>query len=139
MFKRILLPVDLSDKHQRAIDTAADLANQSGGEVILLHVIETIASLPLEEERAFYHRLEKSAREHLAKLTAALKQRRVVCRAEVLLGNRGPEVVRHSAESGIDLIIVTAPRIDPKNLATGWASLSWKISLLAGCPVLLVK
>src|SRR5262249_43702186 len=120
-------------------DTAADLASQSGGEVILLHVIETIASLSLEEERPFYHRLETSARAHLTKLTVTLKQRNVTCRVEVFLGNRGPEVVRYAAESGVDLIILAAPRIDPRVLATGWASLSWTISLLAGCPVLLVK
>jgi nucleotide-binding universal stress UspA family protein len=139
MFKKILLPVDLSDRHQRALDSGADLASQSGGEVVLLHVIEIMAGLSLEEERDFYRRLEKIAHQHLARLAALLQKRNVNCRAEVVFGNRGPEIIRHAGETGVDLIVVTAPRIEPQNLATGWASLSWKISLLTTCPVLLVK
>jgi hypothetical protein len=38
-----------------------------------------------------------------------------------------------------DLIVLTAPRIDPDHPVAGWASLSFKISLLAECPILLVK
>jgi hypothetical protein len=61
VFKKILLPVDLTDKHLPALDVAADLAKQSGGEVLLLHVIEVISGLSMEEERDFYGRLEKRA------------------------------------------------------------------------------
>lgn len=139
MFKMILLPVDLSDKHQQALTAAAELARQSGGEVILLHVIETISGVSMEEERNFYQRLEKVARKHLERLASQLSQWKIPCRSEVLFGNRGPEIVRFAAGQGIDLIALTSPRIDPQNLGTGWASLSWKISLLSPCPVLLVK
>jgi hypothetical protein len=48
MFKKILLPIDLTDRHGRVLVVAAELATQSGGEVILLHVIETIAGLAME-------------------------------------------------------------------------------------------
>ena len=36
MFKKILLPVDLTDKHKPALDMAARLAEQNGGTVTLL-------------------------------------------------------------------------------------------------------
>jgi hypothetical protein len=36
-------------------------------------------------------------------------------------------------------IIASAPHVDPKNVAAGWGSFSYKISLLASFPVLLVK
>lgn len=139
MFKKILLPVDLSSKHQQALNAAADLAGPGGGEVILLHVIETISGVSMEEERVFYQRLEKAARKHLEQLAGQLIQRKVPWRTEVLFGNRGPEIVRRAAEQEIDLIVLTAPRIDLQNPGAGWASLSWKISLLSPCPVLLVK
>ena len=45
MFTKILVPVDLSDKHQQALDIAARLARESGGEVTLVHVVETIGDL----------------------------------------------------------------------------------------------
>jgi nucleotide-binding universal stress UspA family protein len=139
MFKNILLPVDLTDKHGPALDVAADLAKQSGGEIVLLHVIEVIPGLLMEEERSFYSRIEKTARQHLERLGGQLKQRAVRWRAEVLYGNRGPEVVRFAASSDIDLIVLTSPRLDPSNLGTSWGSLSYKISLMCQGPVLLVK
>jgi nucleotide-binding universal stress UspA family protein len=138
MFKKILLPVDLSDRHQQALEAAARLAKQSEGEVTLLHVIEVIAGLSLEEERSFYKRLEKSARDHLAQLADHLKHQQVSWRTEICYGHRGPEVVRRATAMGADLIVLTAPRLDPNQPAVGWGSLSYKISFLSQCPVLLV-
>src|ERR1700752_4521738 len=88
MFTKILLPVDLSDRHAQAVDAAASLAKQSGGAVTLLHIIEIIAGLTLEEEKNFYKRLEKSARDHLARLAEQLKRQQVAWRTEILYGHR---------------------------------------------------
>jgi nucleotide-binding universal stress UspA family protein len=63
MFQRILLPVDLSDRHEAALKAAAELARGSGAEVVLLHVIELIPGLSIEGEKPFYARLEWKARE----------------------------------------------------------------------------
>jgi nucleotide-binding universal stress UspA family protein len=139
MFQKILLPVDLTDRHGQAVDIAADLAGPSGGTVILLHVIETIPGLPMEEERDFYNRLERRARGHLARWGRPLDERNVSWRAEVLLGNRAPEGVRYAADEGVDLIILTAPRFDPALPSAGWGSMSFRIGIPAPCPVLLVK
>src|ERR1051326_9108272 len=51
MFKRILIPLDLTDKHHAALSKAADLARHSDGRVTLLHVIEVIPGLAVEEEK----------------------------------------------------------------------------------------
>lgn len=137
-FERILLPIDLSDRHGAAIDLAATLVGQAG-EVVLLHVIEDIAGLPSEEGKGFYGRLETAARTHLDRLAGVLNNRKVACRAEVVYGHRAAEIVRYATDAKTDLIITIAPRVDPKNVAAGWGSLSYKISLLSPCPVLLVK
>jgi hypothetical protein len=44
---------------------ATELAQQSGGEMVLLHVIELLHSMPRTEEKEFYDRLEIAAHEHL--------------------------------------------------------------------------
>ena len=139
MLKHILLPVDLTDKHQKAVAAAADLAAQFGAEVTLLHVVELIPGIAQDEEKEFYKRLERIARKHLERFSAGLTERQVSCRGEVLIGNRTAEVVRYAQERGVDLIIVTAPQVTPANPAAGWGSLSYKIGALAACPVLLVK
>ena len=138
MFKTILLPLDLSDRHGRAVDIAAGLAKQSGGEVVLLHVIETIPGVSLEEEKAFYGRLEKMAQTHLERVARRLRERKVPCRSETLYGHRAREVADQAEAVGADLIVLTAPQMDAAN-PIGWGSLSWKIGVLCRCAVLLVK
>jgi nucleotide-binding universal stress UspA family protein len=139
MFTKILLPVDLFDRHMQALEAVITLAKQSGGVVTLLHVIETIAGLALEEEKSFYKRLEKSARDHLTRLVEHLKYQQITWQMEILYGQRGPEVVRYAAEKKVDLIVLTSPRLDPKHPGVSWGSLSYRIGLLSQCPVLLVK
>ncbi|MCI0461376.1 MAG: universal stress protein [Gemmataceae bacterium] len=139
MFRKILLPVDLTDKHARALEAAAALGGQAGGEVTLLHVVELIPGLSMEEEKSFYDRLETLARQHLEQLGQALRQRGVNWRSEILFGKRGPDIVRFAREQGTELIVLTAPHVDPTQPAAGWGSLSYKVGLFAPCPVLLVK
>src|SRR5205823_6066772 len=72
MFRNILVPVDLTDRHGRALEIAAGLA-PAGGAVTLLHIIELLHGVPREEESEFYERLEETAREHLDRLAATLR------------------------------------------------------------------
>jgi nucleotide-binding universal stress UspA family protein len=139
MFSKIVLPVDLSDRHRPAVNLALDLAREGGGEIILLHVIETLVGVGMEEERPFYHRLETTARQHLVRLAEEFDRHKVPWRAEVRYGRRAPQIARFATEAGADLIVLTAPRFDPLDPGAGWGSLSWKVSFLTPCPVLLVK
>lgn len=139
MFKKILLPLDLTDKHQPALEIAANVAHRPEGELILLHVIEVIPGLPMEEEKSFYNRLERAAQEHLDRLGLFCEERRVPWRAVIRYGARAHEVARFAREIEADLIVVTAPQLDPSHPAAGWGSLSWKIGVLGPCPILLVK
>jgi nucleotide-binding universal stress UspA family protein len=139
MFKNILLPVDLTDRHGRVLEMAAEFATQGGGTVTLLHVIEMPAGLTLEEDRAFYNRLERTARSHLDRLGKQLEQRRVGARTEIRYGNRAQETVAYATDTSADLILLTAPRLDPANPAVTLASMSYKLGILSPCSVLLVK
>lgn len=139
MFKKILVPLDMTFKHRRAIDSAVELARQSGGEVVLLHLVELLHGMPRTEEEEFYDRLEIAAQEHLEKHLATLNERDIPCRKELLFGVRAAEVLRYARSLGADLIVLTAPRIDPNHPEDGWGSLSFKLGIFAPCPVLLVK
>ena len=139
MFKKILIPVDLTDMHQPALDIAARLAKENDGEVTLLHVVEVSAEVCAEKDRDFYNRLQQTARDHLARLGHALEARGVPRREEVVFGHRAPEIVRYAAEVGADLIVLKSHRIDLEHPAAGWGTVSYKVGILAQCPVLLVK
>ena len=139
VFKKILIPVDLTDVHQVALDIAARLAKEHDGEITLLHVVEVITEVWAAEERGFYTRREQTARDHLARLGHALEARGVPRREEVVFGHRAPEIVRYAAEIGADLIVLKSHRIDLENPSAGWGTVSYKVGILAQCPVLLVK
>jgi nucleotide-binding universal stress UspA family protein len=139
MFQKILLPLDMTFKHRRALDMAAELVRQNSGEVVLLHVIELLHGMPRSEEKEFYDRLEIAAQLHLEKHLIGLKEHDIPCRKEIVFGVRATEVVRFARSMGADLIILTAPRIDPDHPEEGWGSLSFKLGIFASCPVLLVK
>ena len=90
MFTKIVLPLDLTDRHQPALAIAAEMARQSGGEVTLLHVIEVIAGLSIDEERDFYGRLERTTREHLNRQAKVLADRQIACSQRDSLWQSGP-------------------------------------------------
>jgi nucleotide-binding universal stress UspA family protein len=139
MFRKLLLPVDLTDRHQQALNIAARLADENAGEVTLLHVIETIPGVWPQEEREFYSRLEQAARDHLAKLGRDLEARQIPRREEVIFGNRAHEIVRYAMETGVDLIVLSSHRVDLQDPSAGWGTMSYKVGILSQCPVLLVK
>jgi nucleotide-binding universal stress UspA family protein len=138
MFRKILLPLDLTDKHKKALDTAAELAG-AGGEITLVHVIELIHGVSVEEEKEFYGRLEQAAQEHLARYAEVLHGRQIRCHKEIFFGGRALEIVRLARESGTDLIVLTAPAAEPGKPDVGLGSLSYKVGVFAPCPVLLVR
>lgn len=139
MIHKILLPLDLTDKHQPALEAAVNFAETNAARIEVLHVIEVIAGLPMDEEKAFYQRLERAARKHLEKWGQRLAQRQIDWHAEIAFGQRALEIVRHAQEAGNDLIVLTVPRIMPENPGTSLGSLGYKVALLSHCPVLLVK
>jgi nucleotide-binding universal stress UspA family protein len=138
MFQTILMPLDLADGHQGALDIAARLARQHAGQVTLLHVIEVISEVWAVEAHGFSEHLEQTGRDHLVRLGHALEARAVPRREEVVFGHRAPEIVRFAAEAGIDLIILESYRIGLENPSAGWGTASYTVGILAQYPVLLV-
>lgn len=139
MFQRVLVPLDMTFKHRRALDMAGELVRQNGGEVVLLHVIEPLHGVPRTEESEFYDRLETVASEHLEKHLIGLREKGIPCCKEIVFGVRATEVLRFARTLGADLIILTTPQIDPDYPEESRGSLSFKIAVFASCPVLLVK
>ena len=138
-FERILVPVDLSDRNGRALDTALALAQGSGARVTLLHVIHRVAGLPLVELRSFYARIDKTARTRLARAAKRFADAGLRVRTEVLVGEPTREIVRSAARRRVDLIVMGSHRVNPTRPVTGLGTTSYKVTALCACPILLVK
>jgi nucleotide-binding universal stress UspA family protein len=138
MFKRILVPVDLSSKSQAAIDFAYELATHFRGEVILLHVIETIEHVEFDELKVFYQHLENSARKRMQQFSERFINNKLHVDQALVYGHRTKEIVDYAIGSKVDLIVMSSHRIEPDRLHE-WSSISHAVAILSPCPVMLVK
>lgn len=138
MFRNILVPVDITPKNRRALEVARDLAIASGGSITLLHVIETL-DLPFEELKAFYDRLQERATRDMEELSGPLREADVSFQGHVLYGERDRKIVEFATREGADLIVLDSHRVEPGRPGRGIATLSYRVAILAPCPVLLVK
>lgn len=139
MFHKILVPIDLSEKSLAAVDLAYEFAAQSGAEVILMHVIETIEHVQFDELKPFYERLDNSARKGLQEFSERFVSNNLRVSQALVYGHRTKEIVDFAIQNRIDLIIMASHRIDPDRPGHDWSSISYAVAILSPCPVLLVK
>ncbi|MFO7964482.1 MAG: universal stress protein [Desulfobacterales bacterium] len=139
MFKRILVPTDFSEKSKHAFDIALNIARMGEGKVVLLHVIEMIADSTFEEFESFYTRLEHKAESSMNAWIKAHPSGADFVEKEIIYGNRALEIVKFSEDHEMDLIVLNSHKINVEDPGGGWGTISYKVSILADCPVMLVK
>lgn len=139
MFKRILVPVDLTRKCRPALDLALKLAIQNDAMVTLLHVIERIDYIAPKEMEAFYKKLETSARKKMNASAKLFRNEGMRVDQQIIYGKRTREIVRYAADNKIDVIVVSSHKVNPAHPGFDWGSVSYAVGILSQCPVLLVK
>jgi nucleotide-binding universal stress UspA family protein len=141
MFKHILVPTDFTEKSAASIKIAAKLASSFSGScnITLLHVIETIEGASYGEFSDFYEKLRKRSEKKLDELMSAYSKQGVLLCKKILLGNRVKEILKFVDEAGVDLVVLSSHKVDPKEGAHGWGTISYKVGMLAPCPVMMVK
>ncbi len=139
MFKRILVPVDFSEKCSRSLNSAVNIAGHYAGEIHLLHVIETLADTDFSDLQKFYEKLERKARKAMDELMVACGTSSAVMTAQVTFGNRTREILRYAEQNQVGLIIMNSHVVDLEQPVIGWGTISYKVALLSKCPVMLVK
>ena len=139
MFKNILVPTDFLDDNQHALEIAVRLCSMDSGKICLLHVIEVIQNTTFKEFEDFYSSLEKRSFEGLNTIIDRLNLTETAVDPQVVYGNRTHEIVRYAEENNVDLIIMKSHKVDLEERSQGWGTISYKVSILAQCPVLLVK
>ena len=136
MYKRILIPVDFTDKNLAALDEVYQLAKWGRGKVTLLHVIEKVENIPARELRKFYTTLEKNAHKKIREYAKTFAAHEIAVTDRVVYGKRSEEIIRCAIEERSDLIVVSSHKVSaPRD----WSTLSYQVAILSPCAVLLVK
>ena len=141
MFRKILVPVDFTEKNEAAIEAALEvISGHDDGEIHLLHVIETIEHVEFDEMKGFYRELENRAEARLTSLEERFRATAPVrLYHDLQFGKRPETIVRYAEERGMDLIVLSSHKVDRDHPALGWGTISYRIAIVARCPVLLVK
>jgi nucleotide-binding universal stress UspA family protein len=139
MFKHILIPTDLSDRNRKALQIAVKMAKEDQAEITLLHVIETIEDADSEDFKKFYKQLGTRAGKKMDKLLTEYRNDNLVIEKQILYGGRVNEILNFAAAHKTDLIIMSSHKLDLDNATEGWGTISFKVGVLAECPVMLVK
>jgi nucleotide-binding universal stress UspA family protein len=140
---RLLAPTDFSDISVETVMRASELALHFEAELIVLHVIPPIPTLPSDphynfEVPAYQDALRENARRQLDETVARLALNEVEAKALLSHGDPAREIVRIAREEKIDMIVIATHGL------TGWqhlvfGSVAEKVVRFADCPVLTVR
>jgi nucleotide-binding universal stress UspA family protein len=136
MYKKILIPIDFTDKNLAALDEVYQLAKWKHGKVTLIHVIEKVENIPARELKRFYDTLEKSARKKMREYAKTFAEHEIPVTEKIVYGKRSEEIVRCAVQEDSDLIVMSSHKV---HAPRDWSTLSYQIAILSPCAVLLVK
>jgi universal stress protein A len=138
-FHHLLVPADLTERTEKALQVADTLAVSDTSRITLVHVIETIEGMRFDELRPFYRRLEKKALTAMTRLASRVVEGSAHVESAVVYGRRAEEIVNFAVAHDVDLIVLASHRVNPSRVNRDWGTISYKVGILAQCPVLLVK
>jgi nucleotide-binding universal stress UspA family protein len=139
-FDHILVPVDFTEKNAAAIAVAKRLAQQSSARVSLLHVIESLEDAGDDDEiQKFMERMEARSSAQLQRLLDHFSDCDLEVTPATIIHHRSKGIVLYAVENAVDLIVMGSHPIDPAAVRDSWATISYQVSLLCPCSILLIK
>ena len=139
MYDSILIPVDLSATNDRVLDPAIELGAPGKTSIFLLHVIEVLDDIPVEEDPEFYDELRENANEKIEAWAGHLTEKGFSVTAEIQYGQQGQDIVATARDHDIDLVVMRSHVVDPEESREQVGTVSHQVALFAPCSVLLVR
>lgn len=141
--KRILAPTDFSGVSVDTLVQASELARHFGAELLVVHVIPPVPTLPADpsysfEVPAYQEALRTNSERRLDEMVEERIDKDIPCRRMVSYGEPAQEIVRLAEEEKVDLVVIATHGL------TGWqhlvfGSVAEKVVRLSHCPVLTVR
>lgn len=139
LFNHLVVPLDFTEKNAAAMQIAHSLATQNRSRVTLLHVIETINGSEDQSVTDFYDALKSDATKQMAERAASFANSAVLLQQEIVLGKPASAIVEYVVREQADLVVLSSHPVTLDQSPKGWATISYQVSLLCPCPVMLVK
>jgi nucleotide-binding universal stress UspA family protein len=128
-FRRVLCSTDLSSRDQQICDWAAKLAEMTGAELTVLHVVEKTSSEDSPDE---------AIRQKLCEWVSPSVRNRCSVREIIRRGNASEQIVQEAKNAGAELLVLGAyPRSGIETVLFG--STTETLVRIAPCPVLTIN
>jgi nucleotide-binding universal stress UspA family protein len=138
--KTYLVPVDFSKGSEAALDSAIRIAKEHGGKLLLLHVISTAYTFPLETGFPdIFETLEKNARASMTKLIQRKHLKPRQYRSMLIAGVNPADVIAAVAKKSRAAMIVMGSHGKTGFQRFMLGSVAERTLRYAHCPVLIVK
>jgi nucleotide-binding universal stress UspA family protein len=139
MYKKILVPIDGSENSIFVQEHAAKLAQLSGAQLTLLHVLDLPPQLKsLESYNLIKEQLEEKGQKIIEEAKARCNGYNITCIDKIAVGVPEDEIIKEEQQGGYDLIVVGSRGLgEVKSWILG--SVSRRVIRYARCPVTVVK
>lgn len=145
MYKKILVPVDGSEKAAKAALHAAELAAKMESEITLIHVVPPLPPYVNTSpdrfgniQQAIMEEFQKHGQEVLDQVRSDLAGYKLKIKTQIAVGQPADEILRNVKEQGFDLLVMGSRGLgEIKGYLMG--SVSNRVTRHAACPVLIVR
>ena len=144
-FRRVLGAIDFSPSSMRALEYATSIAQEAGGQLVVMHVLEMLPEeMGLESswagQRTIADYVAAARADSQAKLEAAVSNVGEDCEVQTVLTSGKPyrEILREAAARGSELLVLGVHGRNPLDLLL-FGSTAHQVVRHAGCPVLTVR
>ncbi len=149
-YGRILVPYDGSKYYKKSLEEAIEIAKKFGSEIYLLHVIDTLTTIPPIHDDPDYNiemkKFQQVLKNAVSKSDLILRNEVLQCKEKdvdadyrVVIGSAADVILKFAKKSEIDLIVMGSQGLSGIRKIAALGSISRKVSESAQCPVLLVK
>ncbi|WP_138417885.1 universal stress protein [Aquibacillus sediminis] len=138
MFKKILLATDGSAHSIRSADHAIKLAENFGGTVDAVYVVDGKKSKEDVLHSVDKYEVKRERNEKIKAVKEMLEQSSVEFNTHILHGEPGPTIVEFANKNDYDCVVIGSRGLnDLQTMILG--SVSHKVAKRVECPVLIVK
>lgn len=107
LFENVLVPIDGSKTSLRALNSAIEIAQMSGAEITILHVIPTVEESAKSRVSKFEKQLEKQGKDILDDAALVAKKQKIKYRTSLIRDSPGHAIVRLAKKGKFDHIVMS--------------------------------
>ncbi|GAB6157778.1 universal stress protein [Desulfotomaculum varum] len=145
MYKKILVPLDGSDRARKALSHAVELAAKLAAKITLMHVVpslppyvNTAVDRLGQAQQAIVDELMRNGKELLDQYISMVSNKNIAVDTFIVMGQPADEILEKARAENYDLIILGSRGLgEIKGYLMG--SVSNRVSRHASCPVLIIR